>query len=79
MLAKGVPYNPPTQYLFLDEKRKPGLVKRMRKQITKFDIKPEEVGFYKKQNFSNLNLTLVGMLKKLHKNYQIGNLCIIFA
>lgn len=45
MLAKGEPYNPPTQYLFLDEKRKMGLVKRMRKQITKFEIEPEQLGF----------------------------------
>lgn len=45
MLAKGEPYNPPTQYLYLDEKRKMGLVKRMRKQITKFEIEPEQLGF----------------------------------
>ena len=45
MLAKGQNYNPPTQYLFLDEKRKLGLVKRLQKQITKFDIKPEQLGF----------------------------------
>lgn len=45
MLVKGVPYNPPTQYLFLDEKRRLGLVKRINKQITKFDIKPEQLGF----------------------------------
>ncbi len=45
MLAKGVPYKPPTQYLFLDEKRKLGLVKRIKKQITKFEIQPEQLGF----------------------------------
>ncbi|MCD4735753.1 MAG: hypothetical protein K8R53_06890 [Bacteroidales bacterium] len=45
ILVKGIPYNPPTQYLFLDEKRKLGLVKRIKKQITKFDFKPEDVGF----------------------------------
>jgi transposase len=45
MLAKGQNYNPPTQYLFLDEKRKLGLVKRLQKQIIKFDIKPEQLGF----------------------------------
>jgi transposase len=45
MLVKGVPYNPPTQYMFLDEKRRLGLVKRIRKQITKFEIEPEQLGF----------------------------------
>lgn len=45
MLVKGEPYNPPTQYLFLDEKRKLGLVKRIKKQIAKFEIEPEQLGF----------------------------------
>lgn len=45
MIVKGVPYNPPTQYLCLDEKRKLGLVKRIRKQITKFEITNEDLGF----------------------------------
>jgi transposase len=45
MLVKGVPYNPPTQYMFLDEKRKLGLVKRIKKQIDKFEIEPEQLGF----------------------------------
>jgi len=45
MLAKGIPYSPPTQYLFLDEKRKLGIVKRIKKQITKFDIQADQLGF----------------------------------
>jgi transposase len=45
MLAKGVPYNPPAEYLFLDQKRKMELVSIIRKNITKFDLKPEDVGF----------------------------------
>lgn len=45
MLVKGVPYNPPTQYMFLDEKRRLGLVKRIKKQIDKFEIGPEQLGF----------------------------------
>jgi transposase len=45
MLVKGIPYNPPSQYLFLDEKRKQGLVKRIKKQIDKFEIQPEQLGF----------------------------------
>lgn len=44
MVTKGEPYNSPSQYLFLDQKRKMGLVKRIRKQIAKFEIKPEEIG-----------------------------------
>ena len=45
MLAKEQNYNPPTQYMFLDEKRRLGMVKRLKKQITKFEIKPEQLGF----------------------------------
>lgn len=45
MLVKGEPYNPPTQYMFLDEKRRLGLVKRIKKQIDKFEIEPEQLGF----------------------------------
>jgi len=41
MPVKGQNYNPPSQYMFLDEKRKLGLVKRLKKQITKFEIQPE--------------------------------------
>jgi transposase len=45
MLVKGESYNPPTQYMFLDEKRRLGLVNRIKKQITKFEIQPEQLGF----------------------------------
>jgi hypothetical protein len=45
MLSKHEQYKPPTQYLFLDQKRKMKLVKRIKKNIRKFDIKPEDVGF----------------------------------
>ncbi|MDX5481165.1 MAG: IS110 family transposase [Hymenobacteraceae bacterium] len=45
MLTYRVPYNPPTQYLFLDEKRKLKLVQRIRKNIAKLDLKPDELGF----------------------------------
>ncbi len=45
MLVKVQSYNPPSQYLFLDEKRRLGLVKRIKKQITKFEIRPEQLGF----------------------------------
>ncbi|WP_299762761.1 IS110 family transposase [uncultured Pontibacter sp.] len=45
MLSKGVQYQPPTQYLFLDEKRKLKLVQRIKKNIAKLDLGPEELGF----------------------------------
>lgn len=44
MLVKGVPYKPPTQYLCLDEKRKLGIVKRIKKQIAKFELTNTELG-----------------------------------
>ena len=43
MTVKKVPYQPPTQYLFLDEKRKLGLVKRIQKQIIKFGLTSEDL------------------------------------
>ena len=45
MVVKNMPYKPPTDYLFLDEKRKLGLVKRIKKQIDKFDLTNEDLGF----------------------------------
>ena len=44
MVVKTVPYNNPEGYLFLDQKRKLGLVKRIRKQIDKFGLTNEELG-----------------------------------
>jgi len=44
MLAKEIPYYPPSDYLFLDQKRKLKLVSRIKKSIAKFDLKPEELG-----------------------------------
>lgn len=45
MITKSVPYSPPTEYLFLDQKRKMGLVKRIKNQINKFDLNPQDLGF----------------------------------
>ena len=45
MVTKGIAYKNPEGYLFLDQKRKLGLVKRIKKQIDKFDIKPEDLEF----------------------------------
>jgi len=46
MATKKVPYTPPQDYLFLDQKRRLKLVSRIKKNIAKFDLKPEDVGFY---------------------------------
>jgi transposase len=45
MIVKKSPYKPPTDYLFLDEKRKLKLVARVKKQIAKFDLTKEDFGF----------------------------------
>jgi hypothetical protein len=45
MVVKKIPYTPPTQYLYLDEKRKLGLARRIRKQIDKFGLTNEQLGF----------------------------------
>jgi len=45
MVVKNVPYHNPEGYLYLDQKRKLGMAKRIKKQIDKFDLKPEDVGF----------------------------------
>jgi hypothetical protein len=53
MLTKGVPYKPPTEYLFLDQKRKLKMVSRIKRNIAKFEIKPEDVGFNNLLNASS--------------------------
>ena len=45
MLVKGNPYFNPKEYLYLDQKRKLGLVKRIQKQITKFALEKENFNF----------------------------------
>jgi transposase len=52
MVVKQVQYMPQSEYLFLDQKRKLGLAKRIRKQIAKFELKPEDVGFNNSLIFS---------------------------
>jgi transposase len=52
MVTKRVPYKPPTDYLFLDQKRKLKVMQRIKKNIAKFDIKPEDVGFGNLLNLS---------------------------
>jgi transposase len=43
MVVNGTPYHNPEGYLFLDQKRKLGLVKRIKKQIDKFGLTNEEL------------------------------------
>lgn len=45
MVVKGTPYINPEGYLFLDQKRKLGLVKRIKKQIDKFALTDKDLGF----------------------------------
>lgn len=44
MVTKGTTYNPPTKYLFNVEKRKLGMLKRIKKQIAKFELTNEDLG-----------------------------------
>lgn len=44
MVVKGVPYINPEGYLLLDQKRKLGLVKRIKKQIDKFGLTEQDLG-----------------------------------
>jgi hypothetical protein len=45
MIVQKMPYKPPTDILFLDEKRKLKLVARVKRQIAKFDLTKEDFGF----------------------------------
>ncbi len=45
MQVKKIPYMPPSEYLFLEQKRHLKLVTRIRKQVSKLNITPEELGF----------------------------------
>ncbi len=44
MVTKKIRYRPPTEYLFLDQKRKLKMVNRIKKNIAKFELKPQEIG-----------------------------------
>ncbi len=45
MANKGIPYISPESYLFLDQKRKLGIAKRIQKQINKFGLINEGINF----------------------------------
>jgi hypothetical protein len=65
MIEKDQTYNPPAQYLFLDEK-KLGITKKIRKQIQKFELTCEVRGLA--SQFSNKNRTL-HLSKPLKRQY----------
>ncbi|MBI4811101.1 MAG: IS110 family transposase, partial [Ignavibacteriales bacterium] len=44
MVVNKIQYQPPKEYLFLDQKRKLKLVVRIKKQIAKFKLTNEELG-----------------------------------
>mgnify|MGYP002413070691 FL=1 len=44
MMTKNEQYKPETEYLFHEQKRQLKVLNRIRKQIQKFDIKPEQLG-----------------------------------
>lgn len=43
MVTKGIPYQNPEGYLYLDQKRKLGIIKRIRKQIDKFGLNNDDL------------------------------------
>ena len=45
MIAKKIPYTPPTEYLFLDQKRKLKVIDKIKRNIAKLEIKPDDLGF----------------------------------
>ena len=45
MVASGKPYQNPEGYLYLQQKRKLGLVKKNVRQIEKYHLTPDEIGF----------------------------------
>lgn len=55
MITKNIQYQPPKQYLFLDQKRKMGLVKKIKKQIDKFDLRPDGLELYNNLIISKQN------------------------
>lgn len=45
MVVKSIPYHNPEEYLFRDQKKKLGLLKRIQKQITKFELEITDFQF----------------------------------
>jgi hypothetical protein len=49
MITNKVQYAPKTAYIFLDEKRKQ--IARIRKEITKFGLDPNELGLFSQERY----------------------------
>lgn len=45
MIVKKLAYLPPTEYLFLDQIRKAKVIAKIKKNIAKLELKPDELGF----------------------------------
>jgi transposase len=45
MITKKIAYTPPLEYLFLDQKRKIRVIEKMKRNIAKLNLKPEDFGF----------------------------------
>lgn len=45
MITKKIPYTPPIEYLFLDQKRKIKVIEKIKRNIAKLELKPADVGF----------------------------------
>lgn len=54
MVTKRVPYSQPTEYLFLDQKRKLKMVSRIKKNIVIFGLNIEDFNIDKMQLISNI-------------------------
>ena len=45
MVVKNIPYENPENYLYLDQKRKLAVQKRLQKQVENYQFKPEDFNF----------------------------------
>lgn len=45
MMSKKIPYTSPTEYLFLDQKRKIRVIDKIKRNIAKLELKPQDLGF----------------------------------
>ena len=45
MVVKKIPYTPPTEYLFLDQKRKAKVIEKIKKNIAKLELNADDLGF----------------------------------
>ena len=72
-VVKGCQYINPAGYLFLDQKRKLGLVKRIQKQIDKFDLTKEDLGFVTSWLWNNFEIQKNNWVTMIPTGYKIIN------